>query len=704
MTLPWHLKRLSRMGPRELAGRLRDEALKASWRRLKDKPATSENEPAAFAEIPVAPADLGAAIDMGGVAAAAERLLAGRLPLFGRDVKLPQAAEDWFIDPDTGARAPMTDYAFDIDMRDPAVVGNHKFLLEPSRLQHASLLASAWFVTGRVPFAELAAAQLHSWWQANPFLSGIHWTSGIELGLRLVAITWTRRLLKGWPGAGAAIEDSAIARAQIHWHQQYLAAFGSHGSSANNHRLAELLGLYVGASAFPWYAESGAWRARALAELEAEAERQVFADGLSREQASDYHGFVLEILDDRRGGRPGRRTPAGAATPRRHRPHGRCLGRDPRLPPETAAPGRQRRGPCPVARSGRPRPAARIAARGGGGHRRAGALVASRGRGHPQQPVQPCSPDGNPRPTCGRCGGPTGARACSRMPALPCCAIVEPRADELWCRCDHGPHGFLSIAAHAHADALSIELRHAGVDLFADPGTYCYLTELDARRYFRSTLAHNTLEIGGRDQARWGGPFLWLDVPRAELLEVKGLESGPVARWTARHAGYARQPGSPVHERSVILDREQRQARGGRPRTRQRPVPGPPRLSPRPDGGGVARSGRRRPRLAGRERHASRAPELARAAHLARLAGLARAHARLVLAGFRRKAAGDQPGGRGLGGCGSDAENRPDDRRFLVAALAPRAGEPLVDGEGEQQADGAGDRVGDEAGEEPEKP
>ena len=45
---------------------------------------------------------------------------------------------------------------------------------------------------------------------------------------------------------------------------------------------------------------------------------------------------------------------------------------------------------------------------------------------------------------------------------------------EIWCRCDGGPHGFLSIAAHGHADALSIEVRHDGVDLFVDPGTYCY--------------------------------------------------------------------------------------------------------------------------------------------------------------------------------------------------------------------------------------
>ena len=72
---------------------------------------------------------------------------------------------------------------------------------------------------------------------------------------------------------------------------------------------------------------------------------------------------------------------------------------------------------------------------------------------------------------------------------------------EIWCRCDGGPHGFLSIAAHAHADALSVEVRYGGVDILADPGTYCYHGEPEWRSYFRSTIAHNTVEVGGQSQS-----------------------------------------------------------------------------------------------------------------------------------------------------------------------------------------------------------
>ena len=127
---------------------------------------------------------------------------------------------------------------------------------------------------------------------------------------------------------------------------------------------------------------------------------------------------------------------------------------------------------------------------------------------------------------------------------------------EIWCRCDGGPHGFLSIAAHAHADALSVEVRHAGVDILADPGTYCYHGERAWRSYFRSTLAHNTAELGGQNQSADGGPFLW--VRHANAREIEVLDDGDIARWTAEHRGYASLDPPATHRRSVLLDRASR--------------------------------------------------------------------------------------------------------------------------------------------------
>ena len=135
---------------------------------------------------------------------------------------------------------------------------------------------------------------------------------------------------------------------------------------------------------------------------------------------------------------------------------------------------------------------------------------------------------------------------------------TDRQSDELWCRADHGPHGYLSIAAHAHADALSIEVRVGGVDVLADPGTYCYGADPAWRAYFRSTLAHNTLEVGGVDQSQAGGTHLWTAQARAELEGADGLDGGPSAEWRAVHHGYGRLHPPVVHRRSVRLDRRAR--------------------------------------------------------------------------------------------------------------------------------------------------
>jgi uncharacterized heparinase superfamily protein len=127
------------------------------------------------------------------------------------------------------------------------------------------------------------------------------------------------------------------------------------------------------------------------------------------------------------------------------------------------------------------------------------------------------------------------------------------QAPEIWCRLDGGPHGFLSIAAHAHADALSVEVRYGGVDILADPGTYCYHGEPEWRSYFRSTIAHNTVELDGRNQSLDGGPFLWLSHANAREMAVS--EAGDTAEWTAEHDGYLALEPPTRHRRTVRLDR-----------------------------------------------------------------------------------------------------------------------------------------------------
>ena len=116
---------------------------------------------------------------------------------------------DWSFDPKTGRRAPADAYAFDIPYRDEDAVGDIKQLWEPSRHQHLTVLAAAYALTGDDRYAHRVADHLKSWWAANPPMRGVHWISGIELGIRLLSWVWVRRLLDGWAGAPALFERNA---------------------------------------------------------------------------------------------------------------------------------------------------------------------------------------------------------------------------------------------------------------------------------------------------------------------------------------------------------------------------------------------------------------------------------------------------------------------------------------------------------------
>ena len=557
MKLGWYARRLASMSPAEMAGRARDELTKRRWRLRQITDPASD-----VADVTAAPA-FAAPLPPGGddvpeeaqvrLKEAAEGLLAGRWPVFALERHDMAPAPDWFLDPSTGRRAPDRAYCFDIDQRNPSSVGNVKYVWEPSRHQHLTVLAAAYHLSGDERYAEAVAAQIRSWWAANPFLSGIHWTSGIELGVRLLSWVWIRRLLDGWSGAGPLFEGNPVFLRQLHHHQEWLARLPSHGSSANNHILAEMAGQFTASCAFPWFAESAGWRERSAARLGHELARQTFDGGLNRELASEYHGFVLELglaaaLEGELTGHPldhqvwdvlRRMSDALAAVV--------DVGlRPPRQGDADDGHGLLLDGP---------------------GYDRWASLLATGAALFGPAPWWPAIDGGDirtallrPLATRPLPGGPRPARRPSLFPDAGMALLrdLEPGPDELWCRADHGPHGYLSIAAHAHADALAIEVRAGGVDLLADPGTYCYAAEPDWRAYFRSTLAHNTLEVGGVDQSVAAGPHLWTRQARAELEEASGLDEGPVASWQATHQGYRRLRPPAVHRRRVLLDRRAR--------------------------------------------------------------------------------------------------------------------------------------------------
>ncbi len=413
-------------------------------------------------------------------------------------------------------------------------------------MQHLTVLATAFSVSGDGQYAERVDAHLRSWWSKNPFLSGVHWTSGIEAGLRLISWAWVRRLLDGWEGTADLFENNEASRAQIWWHLHYLASFRSRGSSANNHVIAEAAGQLVGALAFDWFAESHHWSEDAARVLERELENNTFPSGVNREMAFDYHGFVAELA-----------VVAAAEANWAGRPlsHDLWASLYRMFDVVAATVDVQVRAP----RHGDGDSGMALVLDPPTAERWSGLLAIGESLFDAPEWWPSVEPTAASTLLASMTGRHTSSCVRHRSDHYADAGMTILRSsprdeEEIWCRCDAGPHGFLSIAAHAHSDALALEVRHDGVDVLADPGTYCYHGEPRWRRYFRSTLAHNTIEIGGQDQSTSGGPFLWTRHALSRLVELEENPQGEVTGWSAEHDGYLSLNPPALHHRSVRLD------------------------------------------------------------------------------------------------------------------------------------------------------
>ncbi len=70
---------------------------------------------------------------------------------------------------------------------------------------------------------------------------------------------------------------------------------------------------------------------------------------------------------------------------------------------------------------------------------------------------------------------------------------------------DAGQPGLVYLPGHAHCDAMSFELFKAGKPIIVNCGTYAY--QCEERSFFRSTAAHNTVQVDGVEQSEYWGVF-----------------------------------------------------------------------------------------------------------------------------------------------------------------------------------------------------
>ncbi len=461
--------------------------------------------------------------------AEADALLEGKWQFFGYNVRL-QDPPNWNLNPVLGKEW-MSAPAKQIDYRRIDVAGGVKYVWELSRHQPLLRLAQAYALTGETHYAETCLRWWLDWIERNPRGWGIHWTSALEHAIRVFVWLYCLRLLNGYETLREVLARLGGAVVQ---HGEFIERHLSPGSSANNHLIGEVASLAFAGSVLPKSALTRRWQAVGYRVLEQEALRQFFSDGVNAEQAFGYLPFVWEFylhayrvrpmpeavrerlarsvafvrnVMDASGYVPqvgdeddGTVAPMWSLEADRYRVVGRALA--------TLV------GCEPIVAINLTPPSLLSASREGGAGGSPSPFAGEKGQGvegFPQgEGVKFPEVSLDDTLTCWLFGNPApeGTRLTeSRVYTQGGYAVLHSASWQVLF--DAGPLGLGSLAAHGHADALSVCASLDGKPLLIDTGTYAYHEDPAWRDHFRGTSAHNTVQRDNQNQSEILGAFLW---------------------------------------------------------------------------------------------------------------------------------------------------------------------------------------------------
>ena len=450
---------------------------------------------------------------------------------------------NFHLDPKTGKSWPDKFWG-DIDYRNAEVTGGIKFAWELNRLHHLPKLAIAYSLTDDLKYLEELFNQIEHWMDTNPYPRGTNWISGIEIGIRIVNLFY---MLKYLPLDILTRNQNKLLQNFVFVHSQHLYRYPSKYSSCGNHALAEALGLFISGLCCPSMKNAHNWKAFGKNVLEREVTRQIYLDGSSFEHTIPYLQFVADhflifylICKEYDN---------SITTEIEKRLKAVCnfisyivdiKGNIPMIGDDDAG---------------------YLLKLWFGEHNNFLSLL-NTGSVLFDRPDWIC---------------PSAQLDSKTLLLLGNSAKLkweELKKDEAWksksCYFDNaglsiishskkgreikfignsGPLGLEPMSGHGHADALSFFLSINGQPVFIDPGTYLYHSGGKWRRYFRSTAAHNTIQVDGKDQAEQLTDFMFGDF--YHVNNIHWSEKDDRIDWGAEHNGYQRLKDPVIHRREV---------------------------------------------------------------------------------------------------------------------------------------------------------
>jgi len=414
--------------------------------------------------------------------------------------------------------------------------GIAKVVWEINRLQFLIDIIQKYLVTKEERHLNLFISIVISWKESNPYLIGINWYSNIEVNLRLITWFWCwtfldiDKLLRVNKKFRKFVNETWIPI--IYQHCVYSYNNPSKFSSANNHLVSEYAGLFIATSLWN-FPESKKWNLYSKLGLEKEIQRQHTKSGINKEEAAEYIQFITDFfLLSYIVGKKNNNTFSNSYKLKLrkiiayiyHFTDNKC--NFPKYGDED---------------DGR---AFILENQYLNNYRSliiSGAILFNK----PEYKAKAGTIDKKNIILFGKQGinkynllAPKKIKHSSKFYKEDGHFIFKniKNNKEIYIHFNAAPIGYLSIAAHGHSDALSFILNINGNPFLVDSGTFCYHSNKKWRNYFKGTLAHNTIRVDKQNQAKIGGPTLWLNHYKCDILDF--ISNNKIDFIKAKHDGY----------------------------------------------------------------------------------------------------------------------------------------------------------------------
>ena len=443
----------------------------------------------------------------------------GEYSIFG-NVLVVDDSINWHMDIMNDKEFPM-DFSFDIDTR-TGKHGNVKVVWEINRLQFLTSVCLAYHQSKDPKYLKRFMNIIVSWKKANPYLKGVNWYSNIEVSIRIInwflcwEILQVDKLVHENEGFMQFTDNIWLPLIELHGH--HAARYESKYSSSNNHTIAEASGMFILGSYWS-FKKSPHWLQKGKSRLEKEILKQHSSNGINKEEASEYIQFITDffMITYIVGNRTGEKFSFGYRQMLKnifsYIYHLMDIsGRVPYYGDDDDGkvfslnidPSNDNFKSLLAS----------------------GAVIFN----EPMFKAKGTIFDLKNRILFGR-EKEKKFNDLSNEEVVVQTKLYKDEGhffikkgdskNEIYLHIDIAPLGYLSIAAHGHADALSFFLTIDGKPYIIDPGTYTYHSYPEWREYFKGTLAHNTIRVDGLNQSTNAGPCLWVDHYSSKLLNVQ---------------------------------------------------------------------------------------------------------------------------------------------------------------------------------------